>query len=81
MLTDNTMLAAAHSRWRECVEVQNTFNIQGPSVSYTVTEQNEQLPKPFSDIICQPHFVLLPKEIRTEKCKNRQPYGTKERFV
>lgn len=51
--------------------VQNTLNIQCPSVSYTVTEQNKQLPKPFSDIICQPHLVLLPKEIRTEKCKNR----------
>jgi hypothetical protein len=42
-----------------------------PSVSNTVTEQNKQLPKPLSDIICQAHLFILPKEIRTKECKNR----------
>lgn len=73
----------ANREWRKCWQaspltsrrsVPRSRNFQYslcPSVSNTATEQNEQLPKPFSDIICQPHLVLLPREIRTEECKNR----------
>lgn len=43
-------------------EVQNTFSIHCAHLfSSTVAEQYEQLPKPLSDMICQPHPVLLPK--------------------
>lgn len=76
------MLAVLPAHELEDAEVQNMFNIHCAHLfSSTVTEQNKQLPKSLSDMICQPHQVLVPKEIRTEECKNRLALWDQEKFI
>lgn len=72
MLIDNKKNAgrAHHSQAEEGVSEVGTLPIfTVPSVGNTVTDRTGNYQEPFSDIICQPHLVSLPKETRTEECK------------